>query len=207
MVRSKSSRRWLRRHREDEFVQRAHKEDRRSRAAYKLAEIDARDRLFRPGMTVVDLGAAPGGWSQYAAQCLAGRGRIIAVDILPMEPIPGVEFIQGDFTENAMLDLLLKRLSGRTVDLVMSDMAPHISGIGAVDQARASELAELVLDFAAKTLRPGGNLLLKVFQGEGYAELRRRIQTSFGNVFTRKPRASRSESREMYLLGKGFREA
>lgn len=207
MPRSKSSRRWLRRHREDEFVQRAHKEDRRSRAAYKLAEIDARDRLLRPGMTVVDLGAAPGGWSQYAAQRLAGRGRIVAVDVLPMAPVSGVEFIRGDFTEEAVLDLLLKRLSGRTVDLVISDMAPNISGVEARDQARAIELAELVLDFAAKILRPGGNLLLKVFQGEGYPELRKRMQACFGCVLTRKPRASRSESREMYLLGKGFKEA
>jgi 23S rRNA (uridine2552-2'-O)-methyltransferase len=138
---------------------------------------------------------------------LAGRGRIIAVDILPMEPVPGVEFIRGDFTENVVLDLLLKRLSGCTVDLVISDMAPTISGVGTTDQARAIELAELVLDFAAKALRPGGNLLLKVFQGEGYPELRRRMQACFGSVLTRKPRASRSESREMYLLGKGFKEA
>lgn len=202
---AKNSRRWLRRHVADEFVQRAQKEGYRSRAAYKLAEMDARDHLLRPGMTVVDLGAAPGGWSQYAARRLGGRGRILALDILPMEPIAGVDFVQGDFADPAVLDLLMERLEGARADLVMSDMAPNISGIEAADQARAMQLAELALEFAAKTLRPGGTFLLKAFQGEGFPELRRTMQAHFERVATRKPRASRAESREIYQLGLTFK--
>lgn len=202
---TKRSRRWLRRHFADEFVKRARKEGYRSRAAYKLAEIDARDQLLRPGMTVVDLGAAPGGWAQYAARRLGAGGRLLALDVLPLEPIAGVEFIQGDFTDPAVLDLLKERLGDTRADLVMSDMAPNISGIAAADQARAMRLAELALEFAAKTLRPGGTLLLKTFQGEGFPELRQRMQARFERVATRKPRASRAESREVYLLGLGFK--
>jgi 23S rRNA (uridine2552-2'-O)-methyltransferase len=205
MPRTKSSQRWLARHAKDQFVKRARKEGRRSRAAYKLADIDARGRLFRPGMTVVDLGAAPGGWSQYARAQVGSSGRVLAVDVLPLEPIPGVEFIQGDFADSGVLDLLQERLAGRPVDLVMSDMAPTISGVAARDQARAIELAELALGFAAQTLRPGGHLLVKVFQGEGFNAFHRAMRGYFAKLVTRKPQASRAESREIYLLGKGFR--
>lgn len=205
MARSKSSTRWLQRHVRDEYVKRAQKEGYRSRAAYKLAEIDERDHLLRPGMTVVDLGAAPGGWAQYARARLGASGRVIALDVLPMEPIAGVELVQGDFTEQAVLDSLLQRLGGAAVDLVMSDMAPNISGIAPSDQARSIYLAELALDFAAKSLRPGGTLLLKTFQGAGYAELHKELQRRFERVTARKPRASRAESREVYLVCRGFK--
>ena len=205
MSRSKSSGRWLQRHVSDAFVKRAQKEGYRSRAAFKLEELDQADRLLRAGMTVVDLGAAPGGWAQYAARRLAGRGRIVALDILPMEPIPGVEFILGDFTESAVLDSLKAHLTGAPVDLVISDLAPNISGVAASDQAKTIYLAELALEFAAETLKPGGNLLLKTFQGEGYSELHRMMKSRFDKLLTRKPKASRAESREIYLLGKGFR--
>src|SRR3990172_5598210 len=202
----KSSDRWLQRHVTDEFVRRARKHGGRSRAVFKLKEIDERDRLFRPGMTVVDLGAAPGGWSQYAAGRVGPAGYVLAVDMLPLEPLQGVDFIQGDFTQGPMLDLMLERLHGRKADLVISDMAPNITGIAAADQARSQELAELALDFAAKTLCPGGNLLLKAFQGEGFEALRREMQRRFAKLLTRKPKASRPESREIYLLGKGFKD-
>ncbi len=202
--RTPSSRRWLDRHQRDAYVKRARQEGYRSRAAFKLAEIDAREHLLRPGMVVVDLGAAPGGWSQYAARRLGGRGRLIALDMLPIEPIPGVECLQGDFTEAAVLDLLRGRLEGRCVDLVMSDMAPNISGIAASDQARSMRLAELALDFAAKTLCRGGGLLLKTFQGEGFNELRQAMAARFARLVIHKPPASRAESREVYLLGRGF---
>jgi 23S rRNA (uridine2552-2'-O)-methyltransferase len=198
--RSKSSSRWLSRHVSDEYVKRAQQEGLRSRAAYKLAEIDARDHLFRAGMTVVDLGAAPGGWSQYARRKLGAAGRVIALDVLPMEPIAGVDFTQGDFTADAVLDSLMERLGDRPVDLVMSDLAPNITGVAVADQARSIHLAELAVDFAVKTLRPGGTLLLKTFQGEGYPGLHKALQRRFGRVTTRKPRASRAESREIYLL-------
>ncbi len=207
MPRSKSSSRWLARHVSDPFVKRAQKEGYRSRAAYKLAEIDERDHLFHPGMTVVDLGSAPGGWSQYAAVRVGPNGRVIALDLLPMQPLAAVEFLQGDFTQDAVLDSLLGQLGGRQVDLVMSDMAPNISGIGVSDQARSIYLAELALEFAAKTLRVGGDLLLKTFQGEGFAQLHKSLQQQFDKVLTRKPRASRAESRELYLLCRGFRGA
>lgn len=205
MPRTKSSQRWIARHVKDEYVKRAQKEGYRSRAAYKLAEIDARDHLFRAGLTVVDLGAAPGGWSQYAAQRVGPGGRVLAVDILPMEPLQGVELIQGDFTEAAVLNLVLERLQGRGVDLVISDMAPNISGVAASDQARSVYLAELALEFAAKTLRPGATLLVKTFQGEGFEALRRQMRERFEKLSARKPKASRAESREIYLLARGFR--
>ena len=205
MPRTKSSQRWIARHVKDEYVKRAQKEGFRSRAAYKLAEIDARDHLFRAGLTVVDLGAAPGGWSQYAVQRVGSGGRVLAVDILPMEPLQGVELIQGDFTEAAVLNLVLERLQGRGVDLVISDMAPNISGVAASDQARSVYLAELALEFAAKTLRPGATLLVKTFQGEGFDALRRQMRERFEKLATRKPKASRAESREIYLLARGFR--
>lgn len=204
-MRSKSSQRWLARHVTDEFVRRARKEGYRSRAAYKLAELDAHDRLLRPGMVVVDLGAAPGGWSQYAKSRVGPGGRVLAVDILPLAPLAGVEIVHGDFTEPAVLDLLLGRLGGCRADLVISDMAPNISGVASADQVRAALLAELALEFADKTLKPGGDCLVKTFQGEGFNELRRRMQACFDKVLTRKPKASRAESREVYLLGRGFR--
>lgn len=205
MARSKSSSRWLQRHVSDEYVKRAQKEGYRSRAAYKLEELDQADKLLRPGMVVVDLGAAPGGWSQYAARRIGKNGRIIALDLLAMEPISGVEFIQGDFTESAVLDSLKQRLAGAPVDLVISDMAPNISGIESSDQAKTMYLAELTLEFAEQALKPGGNVLVKTFQGEGYAELHRAMKQRFEKLLTRKPKASRAESREMYLLAKGYK--
>ena len=205
MARTKSSDRWLRRHFDDEFVKRAQKEGWRSRATFKLEEIDARDHLLRPGMTVVDLGAAPGGWSQYVKKRLRDSGRVLALDILPMEPIQGVEFIQGDFAEQAVLDLVLERLGNSKVDLVISDMAPNTSGVASVDQAKSMNLSELAFEFADKTLKPGGTLLIKTFHGAGYSDLYKQMQARFEKLVARKPRASRSESREIYLLGKGFK--
>jgi 23S rRNA (uridine2552-2'-O)-methyltransferase len=207
MSRTKSSGRWLQRHVSDPYVKRAQKEGARSRSAYKLEELDQTDRLLQPGMTVVDLGAAPGGWSQYAARRLGGRGRILAVDILPMEPLPGVDFLLGDFTDPQVLDSLKRRLGDIRVDLVISDMAPNITGVASRDQAQAIYLAELALEFAAETLKPGGNFLVKTFQGEGFNEFHRIIKSRFDKLLTRKPKASRAESREVYLLGKGFKAA
>ena len=188
----------------DFYVQQAQKEGYRSRAAYKLKELAQQDKLLAPGMTVVDLGSTPGGWSQVASELVGAKGRVVAVDILDMAPLPGVEFIQGDFREDAVLAEVEKRLAGGQVDLVMSDMAPNLSGIGLVDQARASHLAELALEFALNWLKPGGHLLVKTFQGEGYNEIRARLRPFFGQLLTRKPPASRNRSAEMYLLGKGF---
>jgi len=199
---SKSSKAWLHEHVTDRYVQRAKQEGYRSRAAYKLQELARQDRLIRPGMTVVDLGAAPGGWSQVAAELAGSKGRVIAVDILAMQPVPGVTFIQGDFREEATLRALEAALGGQQVDLVVSDMAPNISGIGMVDQARAAHLAELALEFAVKSLKPGGYFLVKGFQGEGYNELRAQLRRRFRQLLTRKPAASRSRSSEIYLLAK-----
>lgn len=203
--RSKSSRRWLQEHATDAYVKRAHKEGMRSRATYKLEELDQAERLIRPGMVVVDLGAAPGGWSQYAAKVLNGKGSIYALDILPMDGIAGVEFIQGDFREDGPLKALLGRLGDARVDLVLSDMAPNMSGIDAVDQPRQMHLVELALDFATKVLRPGGTFLAKVFQGAGFEELVKSTRREFDQVRMRKPPASRSRSAEMYLLATGRR--
>jgi 23S rRNA (uridine2552-2'-O)-methyltransferase len=205
VARSKSSQRWLKSHFDDEYVKRAQREGYRSRAVYKLEEIQQKDRLIRPGMTLVDLGAAPGGWSQYAGRLLKGKGRIIALDILPMEPLDGVEFLQGDFTEDEPLDLLMETLGGEGVDLVMSDMAPNISGMGAVDQPRSMYLAELAVDFAANVLRKGGDLLFKAFQGEGFDDLTRTLRSQYRLVRMRKPRASRPKSREVYVLARHYR--
>lgn len=205
MPRSKSSQRWLARNARDEYVKRARKEGARSRAAYKLEELDRRDHLLRPGMTVVDLGAAPGGWSQYVKTRVGASGRVLALDILPIEPINGVEFLTGDFTEQPVLDSLIERLQGHPVDLVISDMAPNITGVPTVDQARSMELAELALDFANQTLKPGGTVLMKTFQGRGFNEFYAQMRHRFAKIVTRKPQASRSESREIYLLGKGFK--
>jgi 23S rRNA (uridine2552-2'-O)-methyltransferase len=205
MGRTKSSDAWLREHFDDEFVKRAQKEGFRSRAVYKLIEIDQRDHLLTSGMTVIDLGAAPGGWSQYANQRVGARGRVLALDLLPMPPVGGVEFIQGDFTEQGILDLLLNALNGAAVDLVISDMAPNISGIAVSDQAKTMYLAELALDFAEQCLQPKGQLLIKTFQGDGFTQLYKRLQARFSKVVTRKPQASRARSREIYLLGRAFR--
>ncbi len=192
-------------HVNDVFVQRSKAEGFRSRAAYKLMEIDDRDRLIRPGETVVDLGAAPGGWSQVVANRLAGRGRIIALDLLEMPPIHGVDFIQGDFREDAVLQQLEELLGGGRVGLVLSDMAPNISGIPISDQARVMHLAELGVEFSKQWLKPEGAFLVKVFQGHGYEDLVRLMRETFRTVATRKPEASRDRSSEVYLLGKGLR--
>ncbi len=207
MARSKSSGRWLDRQHRDPYVQKARKAGARSRAIFKLEELDRRDRLLKPGMTVVDLGAAPGGWSQYAAQRVGAGGRVIALDILPLDPIPGVDVLQGDFTEAAVLRELEDRLGHRPVDLVISDMAPNMTGIAITDQARSMMLAELALEFAAQHLRTGGDFLVKTFQGAGFTEFLRDLRRRFGEVLSRKPPASRSESREIYLLGRGFKGA
>ncbi len=204
MKRSKSSRRWLDRHFKDEFVLRSHKEGFRSRAVYKLQEIQERDRIIRPGQSIVDLGAAPGGWSQYAGRIIGSKGRMIALDILPMDPIEDVAFIQGDFREESVLAQLQALLEGSSVDLVISDMAPNVTGMAVVDQPRVMYLCELALDFASEVLKPGGGLVVKVFQGEGFDQYMRNLRTKFSKVVTRKPKASRAKSREVYLVATGF---
>jgi 23S rRNA (uridine2552-2'-O)-methyltransferase len=203
--RSKSSRRWVSEHESDEFVRRARQEGWRSRAVFKLEEIQRKDPILRPGMIVVDLGAAPGGWSQYVRHVMGDRGDVFAVDILPMDPVAGVTYIQGDFCDEKILEELTDALAGRNVDLVLSDMAPNISGISAVDQPRAMYLAELALDFARSHLAEGGTLVTKVFQGEGFEEFLRELRTSFGSVRTRKPAASRARSREVYAVARNYR--
>ena len=203
--RSKSSARWLKEHFGDAYVKRAQAEGFRSRAAFKLDELLDRDRLLKPGMVVVDLGAAPGGWSQLVRQRLGDAGRVFALDILPMQGIGGVEFIQGDFREEAVFDALMARLEGAPVDLVLSDMAPNISGIEVADQARAMHLAELATDFARKCLKPEGSLLVKLFQGRGFDEYLRDLRGSFARVTLRKPKASRARSREVYALAAGWK--
>lgn len=206
MKRTRTSKAWMQEHVNDEFVKRANKEGYRSRAAYKLMELDDRDRLIRPGMTVVDLGAAPGSWSQVVVERLKGQGRVIALDLLEMQLMPGVEFIQGDFTEAEVLARLEETLGDQRVDLVISDMAPNMSGIGLVDQARAMYLAELSFEFALQWLKPGGDFLVKVFIGGGFDELVRKMRSEFDKVVTRKPKASRDRSAETYLLGLGRRQ-
>lgn len=205
MKRSKSSQNWLKRHFDDPYVKEAQKAGYRSRAVFKLLEIQDKDRILKPGQVVVDLGAAPGGWSEIAVPLVGKQGDIIAMDILAMEPIEGVTFIQGDFTEQAVHNRLLAALDGRLVDLVMSDMAPNISGVKAVDQPKAMYLAELALDFAQEVLKPGGVFLAKIFQGEGFDPFLAALRQSFDKVVIRKPKASRPKSREVYLLAKGFR--
>ncbi len=201
MARTKTSKAWLREHVNDTYVKRAKSEGYRSRAAYKILEIDARDRLFKPGMRIVDLGAAPGGWAQVAAQKLQGNGTIVALDILEMPALPGVHFIQGDFTDAATLEQLTLVLNKQPVDLVICDMAPNISGVGLRDQARAFELSDLALDFSAHHLKKEGRLLVKVFQGVGFEEFLTQFRQAFVSVVTRKPKASRDRSNECYLLG------
>lgn len=205
MKRSKTSKSWMKEHVNDFFVKQAKKEGYRSRAAYKLIEIAERDHLFAPGMTIVDLGAAPGGWSQVASEKLGVKGRVIALDILEMAALPGVTFIQGDFTEASVLAELEIHLEKYPLDLVISDMSPNITGIGVTDQARGMYLAELALEFSIERLNYGGNFLVKVFQGSGFEEFLRRMRNTFNRVVTRKPEASRGRSSEIYLLGLGKR--
>jgi 23S rRNA (uridine2552-2'-O)-methyltransferase len=207
MKRTKTSKAWMREHVNDPYVKRAQSEGYRSRAAYKLAQIAGRDKLLRPGMIVVDLGAAPGGWSQVAAQGVAPGGRVLAVDLLEMPALSGVTFIRGDFQGSDALAELERLLAGKAVDLVLSDMAPNITGIATVDQARAVGLAELALDFAINHLKPQGNFLVKVFQGDGFEEFIKALRGHFRQVLTRKPEASRSRSNEVYLLGKGLKRS
>jgi 23S rRNA (uridine2552-2'-O)-methyltransferase len=205
MVRSKSSHKWLQEHFQDEFVKKAHAQGYRSRAVFKLIEIQEKDRIIKPGMNVLDLGAAPGGWSQYVRKQIGKKNQIIALDILPIEPLEGVEFIQGDFTENKVLDALLNVLDGENIRLVLSDMSPNITGNREIDQPRSVYLAELALDAARKVLMQGGDFLVKMFQGEGFDGFLQDIQQSFTKVVIRKPKASRSRSNEVYILAKGFK--
>ena len=200
-----SSKAWLKEHRDDPYVQRAQREGYRSRACYKLLELQEKDRLIRPGMTVVDLGSAPGGWSQVAVELVGHKGRVVASDILHMDNLAGVDFIQGDFTENEVFEQILAAIGDDPVDLVISDMAPNMSGVNAVDQPRSMYLVELALDMARQVLAPGGSFVAKVFQGEGFDELFRDTRASFDKLLTRKPKASRPRSREVYLVAKGFK--
>jgi 23S rRNA (uridine2552-2'-O)-methyltransferase len=201
--RTRDSRRWIDRHLRDEYVRRAREEGYRSRAAFKLLEIQEKDRILTPGMTVVDLGAAPGGWSQVAARLVGSRGRVFALDVLPMEPLPHVTFLQGDFREDGPLARLREAVGEGGVDLVLSDMAPNLSGTAA-DQPRLIYLCELALDFAREALKPGGGLVVKIFQGQGFDDYLKTLRSGFEKVSSRKPRSSRSKSRELYLVAKGF---
>lgn len=205
--RSKSSANWLREHFNDPFVKQAQKDGYRSRASYKLLEIQEKDRLIRPGMSVIDLGAAPGGWSQVTSRLIGGQGRLIASDILEMDSIPDVTFIQGDFTQDEVLQRILEAVGDSHVDLVISDMAPNMSGTPAVDIPRAMFLCELALDLATRVLKPGGDFLIKIFQGEGFDVYLKDVRSKFDKVQMRKPSSSRDRSREQYLLGRGFKGA
>lgn len=202
-----SSKAWLKEHRDDPYVQQARREGYRSRACYKLLELQEKDKLIRPGMTVLDLGSAPGGWSQVAIGLVGASGKVIASDILPMEQLEGVTFIQGDFTEQPVLQQILDALAGERVDVVISDMAPNMSGVHAVDQPRAMYLVELALDMARQVLAPGGTFVTKLFHGEGFDQVFAQAKDSFQKVLTRKPRASRARSSEVYLVAKAFRGA
>nr|WP_232924518.1 23S rRNA (uridine(2552)-2'-O)-methyltransferase RlmE [Pseudomonas cichorii] len=205
VARSKTSHNWLKEHFDDKYVKMAQKDGYRSRASYKLLEIQEKDKIIRPGMTVIDLGAAPGGWSQVTSRLIGGQGRLIASDILEMDSIPDVTFIKGDFTEDAVLAQILEAVGNTQVDLVISDMAPNMSGLSAVDMPRAMFLCELALDLAGRVLRPGGDFLIKVFQGEGFDVYHKDIRKLFDKVQMRKPLSSRDRSREQYLLARGFR--
>ena len=205
MSKSKSSKRWLREHHEDAYVLKAREQGYRSRAVFKLEQIQQKDRILRPGQLVLDLGAAPGGWSEYAVQAVGDRGRVIAVDILPMEPIAGVEFIQGDFTEQQTLSDLLTLVGDEKFDLVLSDMAPNLSGMPSVDQPKSIYLAELAFELARENLATNGSLVVKLFQGEGFDELVSDFRKSFDSVKFRKPDASRSRSSEIYAVCSGLR--
>jgi 23S rRNA (uridine2552-2'-O)-methyltransferase len=201
MAKSKSSRRWLAEHFDDQYVKKAQQQGLRSRAAFKLMELNDKYHLLRKGMRVVDLGSAPGSWTQVAQQALGDTGQIMALDILPMEPLENVHFIEGDFTEDEPLALLEEAMKGHFADLVLSDMAPNMSGMGAVDQPRAMYLAELALAFAEKWLKPGGSFVVKVFHGEGFDGFVKEVRSMFEKVQIKKPSASRPRSREVYILG------
>jgi 23S rRNA (uridine2552-2'-O)-methyltransferase len=203
--RSKSSGSWLKEHFDDHYVKKSKELGYRSRASFKLLELQEKDKLFRPGMTVVDLGAAPGGWSQIAAELVGHNGRVVASDILPMDPLPGVEFVQGDFTEEAVLQEILDLMDGARADLVISDMAPNMSGMNSIDQPAAMYLVELALEMARDVLKPNGNFVAKVFQGEGFDQYLSDVRTSFKKVITRKPDSSRARSREVYIIGLGLK--
>jgi 23S rRNA (uridine2552-2'-O)-methyltransferase len=203
--RSASSRQWLDRQHKDVYTQKAKKEGFRSRAAYKLIEIQEKDRLCRTGMRVVDLGAAPGSWSQLLTQWVGASGQVIALDILPIDPLPGVDIIEGDFREPSVLEVLQDKIGQEGVDVVLSDIAPNFSGVEAVDQARTVYLGELALEFAGHVLKPGGTFLVKFFQGEGFESYMAQLKTLFRSVSVRKPKASRTGSREVYLLAKHYK--
>ncbi len=205
MKRSKSSSRWLNEHVNDPYVKRAQKDGYRSRASYKLIELNEKDKLIRPGMLLMDLGSAPGGWSQVAGKIVGEKGRVIASDILPMDPVDNVDFIQGDFTDDGVFQQILAKLDGRQPDLIISDIAPNISGVAAADQASSMYLVELTLDMVRQVLKPGGNYAVKVFQGEGSEAFLKDVRSSFEKVMIRKPEASRPRSREVYLVAKGFK--
>lgn len=205
MARSKSSASWLSRHLSDPFVKQAQKDGYRSRSAYKLIELNEKDRLIRPGMRILDLGSAPGGWSQVAGKLVGGKGRVLATDILPMDGLKNVDFIQGDFTEDAIVQQLLDWLDGERFDLIISDIAPNITGIASADQASSIYFLELALDTVRRTLKPGATFVAKMFQGSGSDQYLKELRTHFDKVLIRKPAASRKESREVYLVAKGFK--
>lgn len=205
MARSKSSKQWLNEHVNDVYVKRAQNDGYRSRASYKLLELIEKDKLVRPGMVTMDLGSAPGGWSQVLAPIVGDKGRVIASDILPMDAMAGVDFIQGDFTEDEVFDEIMATLDNAPVDLVVSDMAPNISGVNAADQASSMYLVELALDMARQVLKQNGSFVAKVFQGAGYEEYLKDVRSSFNKVLIRKPDASRPRSREVYVVAKGFK--
>jgi len=205
MARSKSSNQWMQEHFDDEYVKKAQALGYRSRSTFKLVEIQEKDKIIRSGMNVIDLGAAPGGWSDYARKIVGKKNKVIALDLLAIDPIDGVDFIQGDFREDAVLDELYHVLDGAAVDLVMSDMAPNISGNKEMDQPRSIYLAELALDTAQTVLRKGGTFLIKMFQGAGFDEYKREVAKSFASVTIRKPKSSRARSKEVYILAKGFK--
>jgi len=205
MKKNKTSRAWVHDHLNDPYVQRAQQDGYRARAAYKLLEVDERDHLLKAGAVVVDLGSTPGSWCQVAVKRCGAKGRVFALDILPMAPVAGVDFLLGDFTEDSVLEELESRLEGAKVDVVLSDMAPNLSGVASVDQARSIHLCELALDFAVRHLKPGGQFLVKIFQGEGFMEYRKQMEAAFDSVQVRKPKASRDRSAEVYLLGKAPR--
>jgi len=205
MARSKSNNRWMDEHVNDPFVKQAQLDGYRSRASYKLLAINEKDRLIKPGMLVMDLGSAPGGWSQVASKLVGSKGKVIASDILPMDSLADVEFIQGDFTEQSVFDEIMAVVNGVPVDVVISDMAPNISGVSTADQASSIYLVELALDMASQVLKPKGSFVVKVFHGEGYEEFVKMVRPHFETVVVRKPEASRARSREVYLVGKGFK--
>jgi len=205
MARSKSSHRWLQEHVNDPYVKQAQKDGYRSRSSYKLIELNDKDRLIRPGMLIMDLGSAPGGWSQVAGKLVGEKGRVLATDILPMEPVKNVDFIQGDFTDEAVFNRILEALNGAKPDLIISDIAPNITGIDSADQGTSIYLVELALDMVRRVLKPKGNFVVKVFQGSGSDAYLKDVRTSFEKVSVRKPAASRSRSREVYVVARGFR--